>query len=344
LKGEVRSVRLHGGLERLLDTPELRIEVLSGASAGAMNAAMVTQGLSVGGPEAAKEQLERFWRRVAIDAHLLAPSFGGWAEFVHRLMSPLVASMQRSGVSYMLPKGRNPLKVILQDVLDTGAFRRAEAPRIVVSATSVRTGEGKLFTNDQITVDTLLASSCLPMLFPPVFIEGEAYWDGGFSANPPIQPLIEAGAPSDVIVVRTTPLQRPPVPLTTREITDRTNELAFGTGLRDELRSLVVTQRSLRHIPIGATTLRRLRDVRLHMIGADAEFMSLPAGSHLDIAGSFLARMRSLGNEAANDWLGQNLKFVGERSTVPTSLFEGPRLPDFEQDNTAAFLQHSAHS
>lgn len=56
-------------LERLLDTSPLRIEVISGASAGAMKAAIVAQGLAIGGAQEVKRQLEAFWRRVATEAH-----------------------------------------------------------------------------------------------------------------------------------------------------------------------------------------------------------------------------------------------------------------------------------
>jgi NTE family protein len=323
-----------GVLERLLDEPRLRIEVLSGASAGAMNAAMVAQGLAIDGPKEAKRQLDAFWRRVADDARMFALPFGGWTELAQRWLSPLVESMN-------LARSINPLRSILADLLDPSALRRPAAPRIVVSATSVRTGEGRLFTNHDITVDTLLASSCLPTLFATVLIEGEAYWDGGFSSNPPLRPLIEAGTPSDVIIIRTTPLERHAVPSTSRDVTERANELTFGTALRQELRSLAVAQRSLRLLPVLPTTLRRLRDARIHIIGADAEFCSLPAGSRLDTAWSFLTRMRTLGNEAAQSWLADNLGSVGRRSTIATSLFEGPRLADFEASLPAALRRHA---
>ena len=55
-----------GVLDRLLDEPAIRIGAVSGASAGAMNAAMLAQGLATGGPGEAKRLLEAFWRRVAM--------------------------------------------------------------------------------------------------------------------------------------------------------------------------------------------------------------------------------------------------------------------------------------
>ena len=316
-----------GVLERLLDTPTISIEVVSGASAGAMNAAIVAQGLAIGGPLEAKRQLEAFWRRIAADASVPTLSLGRIA-VARQLMAPVMRSMLQSSAMPAPTGSFNPLRALVADMLDPVALCRHEAPRIVVSATCVRTGKPELFTNEEISVDVLLASACLPTFFAPVVIEGEAYWDGAFSSNPPLRPLIEAGAPSDVIIVRTAPLERAVLPRTGLEVQDRAIEIAFGAALRNELRSLAVAQRLLRHVPILSTALRRLRNARIHAIGADDEMTSLPSGSHLDTTWSFLSRMRTLGNETAAAWLETKLDAVGRISTVPASLYEGARLPD----------------
>ena len=106
----------------------------------------------------------------------------------------------------------NPLRCVLDGLLDPSAFGMAGAPTLVVAATLVRTGEARLFQNTEVTAEVLLASACLPRLFPPVEIDGERYWDGGFASNPPLRPLIEAGAPTDVILVCTTPVEQPEPP------------------------------------------------------------------------------------------------------------------------------------
>jgi NTE family protein len=74
----------------------------------------------------------------------------------------------------------------------------------------------------------LLASACLPQLFPAVEIDGEAYWDGGFASNPPLRALIEAGAPADILLVRTTPVLRPDPPAGAAAVLERTEEITFG--------------------------------------------------------------------------------------------------------------------
>ena len=165
-----------GVLDRLLDRPELRIEAVSGASAGAMNAAMLVQGLATGGSAEAKRLLEEFWCRVAITpgcpdpgSQLLVP--------LTEMIAPVVDALRYTtrGLSrdQLNPLGLNPLRAVLDELLDPSAFAKDAAPMLVVSATRVRTGGARLIRGDQVTAQVLLASACLPQLFPPVEIEGE---------------------------------------------------------------------------------------------------------------------------------------------------------------------------
>lgn len=54
-----------GVLDRILREPGIRIDGISGTSAGAMNAAVLAYGYSVNGNEGARKTLEEFWRRVS---------------------------------------------------------------------------------------------------------------------------------------------------------------------------------------------------------------------------------------------------------------------------------------
>ena len=158
-------------------------------------------------------------------------------------MAPLVDIVRQTSAAWAPitgPNGSNPLRSILDDLLDPAAFRLPGAPELVVAATSVRTGEARLFHDAEITVDVLLASACLPQLFASVKIDGESYWDGGYASNPPLRPLIEAGVPPDVLIVRSTPLERPERPSSAAAIQQRVNEITFGAALRSELRSLAL--------------------------------------------------------------------------------------------------------
>jgi NTE family protein len=326
--GGSRGAFTWGVLERLLDTPELRIEAVSGASAGAMNAALLVQGLATGGPGKAKELLEAFWCRVALTpgcrdaalAQLLVP--------LSNVMAPVVDAVRqttsRLSQDQLNPFGLNPLRGVLDELLDPSAFGKEGAPLLIVATTRVRTGEARLFHDTEVTAPVLLASACLPQLFPAVEIEGEPYWDGGYASNPPLRALIEAGAPADLVVVRTMAVERLDMPTSAATLGERINELTFGVPLRHELGVLAFAQRLLADRPPPAPgILARLRAARVHMLGAEEAFRALKGGSHQDPTAAFLQEMRVLGHAAADQWLAANLTSVGVCSTVDLSEFAG---------------------
>ena len=316
-----------GVLDRLLDVPGLRIDAVSGTSAGAMNGAMLVQGLATGGAPAAKRLLERFWRRVAIASGSLPGPVGAWMHLASGAVAPMVDAMRHAGAALrpgIGPAGGNPLRGILTELLNPAVFGQPGVAELVVAATRVRTGEARLFRGAGVTVDALLASGCLPQLFPAIEIDGEAYWDGGYTSNPPLRPLIEGGAPADVLIVRAKPLERPGMPISAVAVQERVNEITFGSALRGELRTLAVAQALLVGVPHLPPTLARLRDARLHMIGAEAEFQAMHGGSRQDPTWAFLSEMRELGHSTADRWLASNLASVGIRSSLDLSVFAGP--------------------
>jgi NTE family protein len=76
--------------------------------------------------------------------------------------------------------------------------------KLFITATKVRTGRGHVFRNDAVTPDVLLASACLPTMFQAIEIDGEPYWDGGYSDSPTISPLVRECKSQDTILVRST--------------------------------------------------------------------------------------------------------------------------------------------
>jgi NTE family protein len=168
-----------GVLDRLLDEPRLRIAVVSGASAGAMNAAMLVQGLATGGPAGgpaeAKRLLEAFWRRVAVAAGSPDLDGVGWLCPFQALIGPVSHALRQASANALppAPLGLNPLRGVLDGLLEPAVFGQEGAPTLVVSARRVRTGEARLFWDAEVTADVLLASACLPQIFPPVEIDGE---------------------------------------------------------------------------------------------------------------------------------------------------------------------------
>lgn len=322
-----------GVLDCLLEEPRLHIAVVSGASAGAMNAALLAQGLANGGPTEAKRLLEVFWRRIAVAGGSPDLDSGDWLRPFVGVLGPVANAMRQAAKelppSRLAPFGPNPLRGVLNGLLDSANFGRPGAPTLVVSATQLRNGEARLFWDAEVTLDVLLASSCLPQLFPPVEIDGELYWDGGYASNPPLRPLIEAGAPADVILVPTAPMERPEPPHGAADIRERAAEIAFGTALRLELRSLAMAQRLLAELPEpppAGTGLARLHEARLHVIGAEAEFRALPGGSALDARWTSLRHLHDLGYRTAERWLADNLAAVGGHATLDLARFARPAV------------------
>src|SRR6201993_1371186 len=187
-----------GVLDRLLEEPWLIIEGISGTSAGAMNAAVLVDGHANAGAPGARAALENFWRRVSAAARFsplrrgpLDVILGRWTldsspiyvamDLMSRLVSPYDLN----------PMGKNPLRAILAEAIDFDRLARAPT-KLFITATNVRTGRGHVFKNNAVTPEVLLASACLPTMFQAVEIDGEPYWDGGYSGNPTITPLIRS--------------------------------------------------------------------------------------------------------------------------------------------------------
>ena len=235
-----------GVLDRLLEEEWLRIDGISGTSAGAMNGAVLADGYAANGPDGARASLEAFWRKVS-DAAKLSPFqrtpldvlLGRWtldyspAFIVMDLMSRLFSPYELN------PMDTNPLRDILAHCVDFERLARAPI-KLFVTATNVHTGRGHVFRNNTITPDVLLASACLPTLFQAIQIDGEPYWDGGYSGNPTITPLVRECTSKDTILIQINPVERHGTPRTARDILNRLNEVSFNSVLLKELRMIAL--------------------------------------------------------------------------------------------------------
>ena len=306
-----------GALDRLLEEPWLQIDGISGTSAGAMNAAVLVDGHAKGGPEAARSALEGFWRNVS-RAALLSPLRRGFLDILldrwsldHSPVFVAMDMMARVFSPYDLnPGGFNPLQQILRDCID---FERlASAPiKLFVTATNVRTGQGRVFRNQEITPDVLLASACLPRLFQAVEIDDESYWDGGYSGNPTITPLVRECRSHDTILVQINPVERPGVPKTAREIVNRLNEVSFNAVLLKELRMIAL----LRQIADpGDTEGAAWASMRIHRVASDV-MVDLGYSSKLNAEWDFLCMLRDAGRSAADSFLAAHGADLGRRSS-----------------------------
>jgi NTE family protein len=279
-----------GVLDRLLEEG-LQIDAICGVSSGALIGVALAQGLVRGGAGGARAAMRELWHRFA-QAHAMSPLqsapperwLWGWDMSNSPIWRGLEATMRMFNPAQLNPFGHQPLRALLTDLVDLALLADPAAPRLIVSATDVETAEAVLFENTEITVDVLLASCCLPFVFPAVEIGGRAYWDGGYSGNPPLKPLLAMllaqAAPRDLLLVPAQPAQRPGVPRTPLEITNRLNEIACRNVLAAELTAL----------PAG---------IALTMYDADAALLDLPISSKFNGEEKFLSLLFTAGRAAA---------------------------------------------
>jgi NTE family protein len=310
-----------GVLDRLLEDGRIDIEAISGASAGAMNAVVLAHGFTVGGRDGARQALKDFWESVATNTPLSgmaenstlpvgdgssgAPALKAFL-FMTRFFSP-----------YQLnPLGMNPLSDILVRHVDFERLRAKCRIALFIAATRVSTGTLRLFGTRELTLDVLLASACLPALHHSVEIDGEAYWDGGLTANPPVLPLLHQCTANDLILVLLQPTPSLETPATADEISQRLTEISFSSALSTELRGLLrAKQEADRGLFSFGRVDRRLRRFYLHLINSP-DFMSrLSTLSKANTDAAFIGALRDEGRKRAEMWLENNFPLIGVRSS-----------------------------
>lgn len=309
-----------GVLDRFLADGRLRIDAISGTSAGAMNAAVIADGLIAGGKEEARRGLKRFWRAVSarsrsspIQRSIPDVFWGNWSLD----LSPSYLAfdvMSRFASPYTLnPLNINPLRDVVAEQVDFDRVASCDQIKLFVAATNVRSGKIKVFSGADVTLDAVMASACLPQIFQAVEIDGEAYWDGGFMGNPPLYPLFYETATADTILVQINPIERPEIPRTARDIVNRINEITFNSTLLRELRAIEFVTRLIAEGRLDAGDYMR---VRMHRIHGDAELAALSASSKVNAEWAFFKHLRDIGRRAAADWLDAHYEAIGEHATL----------------------------
>lgn len=332
-----------GVLDRLLEDESIVMDGLSGTSAGALNAAVLLTGWAADGRAGARAALQAFWHDVSA-----APGiFGGGATQVWRdwaALNPFWPATPLSAFNldhhpayawfstmvgqvspYQFnPLGANPLQALLQRHVKESAMRQGPM-QLFVTATAVQTGQPRIFSGNDLSIEALMASACLPQLFKAVEIDGQAYWDGGYSGNPALWPLIYRTPAMDILLVRIDPLQRPGVPQSSGDIQDRINEITFNATLASEMRAIHFVERLVRE---GSVDPGRYKALRLHMLADDEGLASLKPSSKLNTDLAFLKRLHGLGRDAADRWLRAHRADLGRRATLDIrSAFLAPRRP-----------------
>ena len=278
-----------GVLERLLEEPACSFEAISGASVGALNAVLVACGLVEGGREGARRRLAQFWNRIINECSFRSLMLiGGFSPAGTSVsFGPTLRSAQFD------PLDLDPLREVLATDVDFSALRASSSPKLLIAATRVRDGGLKIFTNNQLTADVLLASTCPPLVHCAVEIEGESYWDGSFAANPPVADLARESKGADLLLVQVTPTRDSYIPVTMAAIDRRLDQIMGNAVLNAEI--------------AGLTLSRNETSPQIFRIAAEDEIDGLAQRSAVDLGPSFVTLLHGRGRAAAERWLRQGL-------------------------------------
>jgi len=310
-----------GVLDRLLEESSLEIIGITGTSAGAMNTVALADGLLRGGPEEARRRLRQFWTAIGAMpgfGSLLPPMSGEEAAKTNLKDTPMYMAwdmMTRNMSPYDLnPSKINPLREPLNELIDFDRLRNQDQMQVMVGATNALTSARRVFANKELSIDAVTASACLPLMFPAVEIDGEPYWDGGYTGNPAMMELFRSLQKEefDLIFVRIDPIAHADAPHTVREINDRITDVIFNSTLMLELGFFAGI---LKLVEEGVLDRERFGKVRFHGIEA-SDMMEQMSGSKLNNSMALLEYLFGLGRKTADEWWASHGADIGQRSSA----------------------------
>ncbi len=299
-----------GVLDRLLEVPGLQIHAISGASAGAVNAVALAEGWRIGGAQGARNKLSAIWHAIARKEPTalwfgLALPYERNHLLHHAALKNAFAWMSWMSPEQLNPLALDPLRDVLDQAIDFSALAKSSGMDLFVSATDVALRSARIFRRREISRDVILASSCLPTLHRGVTIEDRLYWDGGFTANPPLWPLITEAKARHIVLVRLTGEAMTASLHGLPEIRATMSELSFEAPLTAELASIRAAQKHVmpHWLSFGGLD-KRLSQLRLETIGSPEWLGQFDPVSKADTALEFLEKLCEAGRLAASDWLG----------------------------------------
>lgn len=309
-----------GALDRIFEEDCFDIKSIVGTSAGAMNASVAAYGLARGGPDGAREKLREFWGKIS-DASRMSPLQPSWLDKMHGPgnmdYSPFFAvfDMVSKFVSpyQMNPMNMNPLRDVLEEVIDFDWMHTEDAVKLFICASNVMTGKIRVFTQKDLTIDSVLASACLPFMFQAVEIEGEHFWDGGYMGNPPLFPLIYEGGCSDILIVQLNPINIAELPKTSQAILDRVNTLSFNSSLMREMRVINFMSKL---IDKGIDDDGELKRIFIHTIDGEETLREFGVSSKLNADRSFLEHLFEAGRHEGQLFIEKHFDEVGIQSST----------------------------
>jgi len=307
-----------GVLDKIIEDGRLTIDGIAATSAGSMNALMYAYGYMEGGGDGARQALHDFWYNISQSTPFGKVNMPQHVETALNRYNFIVSSAISNIFSpYQLNPGNyNIIRDILQKMVDFDKLKHTKHNNLFISATNVRSGSVRVFTNEELSIEVFLASSCLPYLFQAVEIDGEHYWDGGYMGNPPIFPLFYHGKTRDVIVVHINPITRNDLPTKAYEIMNRINEITFNSSLIKEFRAIAFVQKLLNDGWIKDEFKNKLHNILVHSIRADKALHEYEISSKYDTNWGFLKHLRDLGRKEAEKWLADNFDNLGHKSAV----------------------------
>ncbi|MBE0463488.1 MAG: patatin-like phospholipase family protein [Halomonadaceae bacterium] len=308
-----------GVIDRLLEDDRIEIEGISGTSAGAMNGVVMADALTRGDKLLARQALTDFWQAVS-RAGMASPVrrspmdiwTGNWSldhspgYIAMDIMTRLVSPYQFN------PLNVNPLREIVAEHIDFERVRQCDQLKLFVAATNVRTGKQRVFRREEMSLDAVMASACLPLMFQAVEIDGEAYWDGGYMGNPALFPLMEECSSRDILLVQINPISRDTVPTSASSILNRLNEITFNAALIKEIRMIALLQHALEEQGITNCYQQAL----FHRISGEQALEELSVSSKLNSEWAFLSYLFEQGRAAAQRWLDEHFEAIGNHSTL----------------------------
>ncbi|UXZ53350.1 patatin-like phospholipase family protein [Halomonas sp. 7T] len=308
-----------GVIDRLLADDRIEIEGISGTSAGAMNGVVMADALTRGDKETARKALSDFWHAVSragmtspIRRSPLDVLTGNWSldhspgYIAMDLMSRLVSPYQFN------PLNINPLRDIVAEHVNFERVRGCEQLKLFVAATNVRTGKQRVFRREEMSIDAVMASACLPFVFQAVEIEGDAYWDGGYMGNPALFPLMEECTARDIMLVQINPVSRDDVPTSASAIMNRLNEITFNASLIKEIRMIAL----LKHVFEEQGIENNYQQALFHRISGEQALENLSVSSKMNAEWPFLCHLFEQGRDAADRWLAEHFEALGNYSSL----------------------------
>jgi NTE family protein len=303
-----------GVIDRLLEDDRLKFGWISATSAGAVNAVALAAGLAEGTREKARAKMFAVWQAVhkagVPDLTRLYPFLNGLSR------QPALAHMATMWSPYDFnPLGFDPLRRLLSEQIDFELIREKSPVELLIAATHVSSGRVRFFRRQDLSVDAVLASACLPTMHHAVKIDGEAYWDGGYSANPDLVTLGVESPVQDTLIVLLAPRELNELPTSVQDIANHVNRLTFNAPLLRDVEVITAVRESSGSI-LSKGRLSRLAKHRYHIIDA-AEFTgSMHPETSIKPDWGVITYLHGAGRAMAEKWLGTSRASIGKAETA----------------------------